>query len=526
MAENPLSQRSVRIGSPERETHDSALQARIREIATTIQRAGADAVVFRCVVFAAETRIDSGGSEKWSRVIDAALAALANHKADSAEFGASHGVMRSLAPSQVASLQSIAVKIDAGVRILATGIDIDGGCVDAVLIASGEMSLPQLQAMLEIGIRAASAECRVEIERATTSHWRSAAAEAAHRADSSIKVLDEISSQLRFVDDAAGYLSAAEPAQRYQRLGSLIAECAQVKTWVVAGVADGRVETLGSSGEIGIENLVRSDSVVQASRSNKIVVCDACVALPIDEVVVLLITPKPLAENVVTRLEGLATRTLGIVRSWKLEAENAEQRVLVHRMGLRLFAAIDEERARIARDLHDDLAQLLTAARIALEGERDQARTILKQVEEDLRHRTRGLRPAALGSASLEEQINHELERLAAAGITGRYVHGPGANRISRPIQQLCYQVTREALSNVIRHAHARSAEVRIDRQPGGARVVISDDGRGMEGRRGSGDGVGLAGVRERVEFLGGRLTIESDDHGTSVIVEIPEPSP
>jgi signal transduction histidine kinase len=161
-----------------------------------------------------------------------------------------------------------------------------------------------------------------------------------------------------------------------------------------------------------------------------------------------------------------------IVRLWNVEHENAERRALVQRMALRMFAAIDEERARIARDLHDDQAQLLAAAEIALEGGRAQARTILKQVETELRRRTRELRPASLGTSSLADQIDCEIERLTSAGIAGRFVPGPGSDRMARPVQQLCYQLTREALSNVIRHAHAHSVEIRIDLSAGGCTRV------------------------------------------------------
>ena len=234
------------------------------------------------------------------------------------------------------------------------------------------------------------------------------------------------------------------------------------------------------------------------------------VRVPLGDIGVVL-GPAMLDTEFRTRLEILASRLRNTVRVWHLEAEDTARRALLRRMALRMFAAVDEERARIARDLHDDQAQLLTAARIALEGGRDEARSILLQVESELRRRTRELRPTLPGAISLEESVNRELERLGAAGIAARFTHGPGASRMPRPIQQLCYQVTREAVSNVIRHAHARSVEVRIERQAGGARVIISDDGHGIEAGHAA-EGIGLAGVRERVELMGGQLSIRSGD--------------
>ncbi len=131
-----------------------------------------------------------------------------------------------------------------------------------------------------------------------------------------------------------------------------------------------------------------------------------------------------------------------------------------------MFAAIDEERARIARDLHDDQAQLLAAAKIALDGPPDAARAIFKQVESELRRKTRELRPASIGNGSLDEAIEREFERLNRAGVRAKLVHldnGGAAEKISRPVQQLCFQIVREALSNVIRHARAKSVQITIE---------------------------------------------------------------
>ena len=189
-----------------------------------------------------------------------------------------------------------------------------------------------------------------------------------------------------------------------------------------------------------------------------------------------------------------------------------------------MFAAIDEERARIARDLHDDQAQLLAAAKIALDGPPEAARSIFKQVEEELRRKTRELRPTSIGNASLDEAIEHEFGRLNRAGVQAKFVYlgnGGTAENISRPVQQLCFQVVREALSNVIRHARAKSVQVKIESIHAAARVSISDDGRGIDNAKG--EGTGLTGVRERLELMGGTLIVESRAGRTTVVAEIPE---
>jgi two-component system sensor histidine kinase UhpB len=189
-----------------------------------------------------------------------------------------------------------------------------------------------------------------------------------------------------------------------------------------------------------------------------------------------------------------------------------------------MFAAIDEERARIARDLHDDQAQLLAATKIALDGPPEAARSIFKQVEEELRRKTRELRPTSIGNASLDEAIEREFGRVNRAGVKANFVHldnEGSAEKISRPVQQLCFQVVREALSNVIRHARAKSVQVTIESKQAAARVSISDDGRGID--NGRGEGTGLTGVRERLELMGGTLIVESRAGRTTVVAEIPE---
>ena len=126
--------------------------------------------------------------------------------------------------------------------------------------------------------------------------------------------------------------------------------------------------------------------------------------------------------------------------------------------------------------------------------------------------------------SSLDEAIEHEFERLHRAGVKAKFVHldnGGAAEPISRPVQQLCFQVVREALSNVIRHARAKSVQVTIESNHAAVRVSISDDGRGID--NGKSDGTGLTGVRERLELMGGRLIVESRAGRTTVVAEIPE---
>jgi signal transduction histidine kinase len=97
-------------------------------------------------------------------------------------------------------------------------------------------------------------------------------------------------------------------------------------------------------------------------------------------------------------------------------------------------------------------------------------------------------------------------------------------NALTRPVQQLCYQVAREALVNVVRHANASRVEIGVEKRGATVRLSILDDGTGIGTARGA-SGIGLDGLRERLEFMGGRLLIASKAGSTRLVAEIPEPS-
>ncbi|HUA34377.1 MAG TPA: ATP-binding protein [Candidatus Binataceae bacterium] len=518
VADNSSLRDSALSASSERDGDSRSLEFELRNIASIAVRAcNAGVTALSCALFGTTADVRAGdGSAKWDAVLEAACSALANRMLDSETNG--HGGTTLSAP-QLESLIARARKVDPRARIHAAALSRHGAVVKAIAITTSEIGQPQLEASLELAAEAAAACCRRQSGTVTAASWRQLAADAAERAAASLKALDEVSRRIRDADDAARLVSLAARDARYERLGAFIADAAGAHDWGVGRTRGAELEILAASRKFELDSVAIADAL----SNSQIVVRDRFTYVPLGEFIVALVSRTSLTDDARARLEAIAARLRDTVRIWQLEADDAARQALLQRMALRMFAAVDEERARIARDLHDDQAQLLTAAKIALEGGRDEARAILSQVEGELRRRTRELRPALLGAATLDELINRELERLGTVGIAARFNHGSGASRISRPIQQLCYQVTREAVSNVIRHAHARSVEVKIGRQAGGALVTISDDGRGIEAGRDA-EGVGLKGVRERVELLGGKLSVQSGAHGTVVSAEIPEP--
>jgi signal transduction histidine kinase len=224
------------------------------------------------------------------------------------------------------------------------------------------------------------------------------------------------------------------------------------------------------------------------------------------------------------RVEAMLAAAAPLVHAWLADRRLGEYRALVQRMALRMYAAIDDERARIARDLHDDQGQLLAAARLALQGKPETARGIFEKLERELRARTKGLRPATLGKLSLGAALESELARLRENGLAAHLSIGTEVENAPPPVQQLCFQVAREALTNVMRHSGASTVSVQVERTGGAVRIEIADNGHGISPVAESHSSMGLAGVTERLQLMGGKLELESSGSGTRLIAEVPEP--
>ncbi len=211
----------------------------------------------------------------------------------------------------------------------------------------------------------------------------------------------------------------------------------------------------------------------------------------------------------------------------RLEAER-------RRAGSAALHAQEEERARVARDLHDEVNQSLTglllrleAAREAappeLEGEIADTKALANQAMTELLSLARQLRPTALDDLGLAAAIGGQVERLGRGEIeTSLAVEGDFSD-LGDDAQLVVYRVAQEALNNAARHSGAGRVEVRLRRDEDGVVVLeVADDGRGFafdESER----GLGIGGMRERALLVGGDLTIESrPGAGTTVRLEVP----
>jgi signal transduction histidine kinase len=205
-----------------------------------------------------------------------------------------------------------------------------------------------------------------------------------------------------------------------------------------------------------------------------------------------------------------------------------------------LVRARDEERRSIARDLHDHVAQALTAQTMSL-AQLEQSRDLqeAKRRAAELRQRVEELLSDVGRIAS---QLHpHRLEHLGLVAALGQHLaefqgtHAVGVDfaatgfegpseRLPPEVEIGVYRMVQEALTNVARHAEAGSVNVIVHRSESRLRVVVEDDGRGFEPVRSSDSTrLGLATLHERAQLLGGQLTVESSPgKGTTIVVTIP----
>jgi signal transduction histidine kinase len=200
-----------------------------------------------------------------------------------------------------------------------------------------------------------------------------------------------------------------------------------------------------------------------------------------------------------------------------------------------VMTAQDEERRRIARELHDETGQSLTAVLVGLrtiEGVQTVAQAV--ELAQRLRETTaqtlvdvgrlwRGLHPGVLDDLGLAAAVTRHAEEFAqahgvAVNVQTEALDGDG---LSPLVQATVYRVLQEALTNVARHAGARCVSVRLVRGAGSVDLRVQDDGVGFESR--DGGRLGLRGMRERAALLGGSVVVESQPGaGTTITAHIP----
>lgn len=226
------------------------------------------------------------------------------------------------------------------------------------------------------------------------------------------------------------------------------------------------------------------------------------------------------------------------------ERKKVEQIAREMELSGRLLRLQDEERRRVARELHDGLGQLLAAlsmnsAALAKEeamlsgeaGRRvEENRTLIERAIAEIRTVSHLLHPPLLDELGLKSALSEYIGGFGERSkIRVDFEVPSDLERLPSEIELALFRIVQECLTNIHRHSGSTTASVRVSRTPGEIELEISDNGRGISPEiqekffAGSSTGVGLRGMRERVRQVGGALQIQSNGNGTSILVVLPD---
>jgi PAS domain S-box-containing protein len=206
----------------------------------------------------------------------------------------------------------------------------------------------------------------------------------------------------------------------------------------------------------------------------------------------------------------------------------------------RLVFAQEDERKRIAREMHDQFGEQLTALGLGISALRDSCGTdqqlgpmvaalekVAQQLDRDVDHLVWELRPTALDDLGLRAALaNYVQDWSVRAGVRADlHTTGLSADRLTSEVETTLYRIAQEALNNIAKHARAENVDVILERRPDQVSLIIEDDGVGFEQGNGSTphQGFGLLGMQERAALVGATVQIESAaGEGTTIIVRMP----
>ena len=245
---------------------------------------------------------------------------------------------------------------------------------------------------------------------------------------------------------------------------------------------------------------------------------------------------------------------LGLAAAWfatwhvsGLEREINRQRLAethnrldLERLSARLVDVQEQERRSLARELHDEVGQALTAIKMSVgvalrtpgthpraHAALEEARGVAETTLQGVRDLSQLLHPSMLDDFGLPETLAAYLRNFSKrTGIRAHFSHDDRTDRMPPDVEVCLYRIVQEALTNVARHSGALSCAVSLRRLDGQVELVVEDSGRGMAAASGGADarrGLGLMGMRERAQSLSGRFSIDNrPEGGTRVIVTLP----
>jgi PAS domain S-box-containing protein len=240
--------------------------------------------------------------------------------------------------------------------------------------------------------------------------------------------------------------------------------------------------------------------------------------------------------------ERKMTEQASLQQREELEKAVAERTDALRKLSSRLLQMQDEERRRIARELHDSAGQIVAALQMNLTqietmhrgtGSAPPPRCIaeseelLEQLSRELRTISHLLHPPLLDEAGLPSAVKWYVDGFSSrSGIQVALELTPELGRLSHPVETTIFRIMQESLTNIHRHSGSKTAQVRISREEQAVRLEIVDHGNGLR-RNGSETrtvqpGVGIQGMQERVRQLGGQFEIDWSAQGTRVLAILP----
>ncbi len=241
-------------------------------------------------------------------------------------------------------------------------------------------------------------------------------------------------------------------------------------------------------------------------------------------------------EGTLKAIEGIARDiTERILSEQKLKTNHAQ----IEALSSRILTAMEEERTRLARELHDELGQALTAVKLDLQllgsqlsashGKLNRLKQTIDLVDYTInlvRRQSVSLRPPALDDMGLLPAIDEMIKGfMKRTGIKTEISNNGYSKRLPGPVETALYRCVQESLTNVARHAEAATVKINLKKQNGLLLLDIIDDGIGFEPEQHnkSSDSIGLIGMHERIKLLDGEFRIDSSTgRGTKIMIRVP----
>jgi signal transduction histidine kinase len=222
----------------------------------------------------------------------------------------------------------------------------------------------------------------------------------------------------------------------------------------------------------------------------------------------------------------------GRAATFKKEKEQLSKEILQKEKDIanRLIQVQEDERNRLARDLHDSIGGMLASVYLQADkieksapniGDTLLLKQLVKKSIEETRSISHNLTPPHFNELGLEKTLKNQIQLIAEQNqLRINYFFGI-KEKLSKALQLMLYRICGELLYNVVKHAKASEVMVQLMSVNNSLEIIVEDDGQGMETKKKI-SGIGLDNMRERVKYLKGEIHIDSNNNGTTVIIKIP----